>query len=208
METQTPKVDAKNPTTRGRRKQNSRRKLLDAGKRLFVERGYHDTRPQDISREAGVGHGTFYLHFSDKRECFLAFVDEAQQGLETEIQRHTKDATDFSSRIEGVLKGIIAYSKANPKVLTAATANPDVIGAGEDASVPLPQRWSEQWMAAMIIGIREGEISDEYDPHLIGHAITGLVTFACNYAAQEGVEQDLLIENVTSFLVKALKSAT
>ncbi len=63
-----------------RRKPESLAKLKRAARKLFVERGYHATRPQDIAREAGLGHGTFYLHFPDKRACFLAFVEEARAG--------------------------------------------------------------------------------------------------------------------------------
>ncbi len=61
-----------------RRKPESLAKVKKAARKLFVERGYHATRPQDIAREAGLGHGTFYLHYEDKRACFLAFVDEAR----------------------------------------------------------------------------------------------------------------------------------
>ena len=78
-----------------RRGEKSRRKLLDAARDLFVERGYHDTRPQDISKAAGVGHGTFYLHFADKRECFLSFVDEAQDELQQAIDQYTSEDQSF-----------------------------------------------------------------------------------------------------------------
>ncbi|MGB1087544.1 MAG: TetR/AcrR family transcriptional regulator, partial [Alphaproteobacteria bacterium] len=76
---------AKAPQRRGGRRAESRRRLLDAARELFVSRGYHATRPQDITKAANLGHGTFYIHFKDKRECFLAFVDEAQQDLMTSI---------------------------------------------------------------------------------------------------------------------------
>src|ERR1700753_3684374 len=62
-----------------RRKPESLAKIKCAARKLFVERGYHATRPQDIAREAGLGHGTFYLPYPDKRACFLAFVESARQ---------------------------------------------------------------------------------------------------------------------------------
>src|SRR5690242_15108519 len=65
-----------------RRKSASRERLLAAARRLFTKRGYHATRPQDIARAAAVGHGTFYLHFADKRACFLAFAEVAQAEIE------------------------------------------------------------------------------------------------------------------------------
>src|ERR1700685_3459491 len=65
-----------------RRKPESLARLKAAARKLFVERGYHATRPQDIAREAGLGHGTFYLHYPDKRACFMAFVEEARQEID------------------------------------------------------------------------------------------------------------------------------
>ena len=43
------------------RRDSTRERLLAAARTLFVSRGYHLTRPQDVSRLAGVGYGTFYL---------------------------------------------------------------------------------------------------------------------------------------------------
>src|SRR6201994_1835162 len=81
-------------TRPARRKPESLSKLKRAARKLFVERGYHATRPQDIAREAGLGHGPFYLHYPDKKACFLAFVDEARDELhEFMIARQPKEKT-------------------------------------------------------------------------------------------------------------------
>lgn len=131
---------------KGKRRQNSRRKILDAARQMFVERGYHDTRPQDISRAAGVGHGTFYLHFADKRECFAAFVEEAQSGLQKEVDKWTAEADNMEGHLRGVLKGILTFSRENPRVLTAAVTDPGVIGQGENECVPKQKTLIEIWL--------------------------------------------------------------
>ena len=85
-----------------RRKPESLAKLKRAARKLFVERGYHATRPQDIAREAGLGHGTFYLHYPDKKACFLAFVDDAREELfKLRFQFQTGQLTDYSRLSEG-----------------------------------------------------------------------------------------------------------
>ena len=77
-----------------RKKPDSLIRLKSAARKLFVERGYHATRPQDIAREAGLGHGTFYLHYPDKRACFLAFVEDARQELNALLANiHTPHGT-------------------------------------------------------------------------------------------------------------------
>src|ERR1700689_4924154 len=82
-----------------RRKPESLAKIKKAARKLFVERGYHATRPQDIAREAGLGHGTFYLHFPDKRACFLAFVEDAR----TELDDHVRASAGAHQTLEELI---------------------------------------------------------------------------------------------------------
>jgi AcrR family transcriptional regulator len=60
-------------TERGRR---TRDNLLAAGRRVFEERGYANTRMSDIASAAGVSHGTVYTWFDDKEALLRALVDD------------------------------------------------------------------------------------------------------------------------------------
>src|SRR5580698_2683350 len=89
-----------------RRRPESLAKLKKAARKLFVERGYHATRPQDISREAGLGHGTFYLHFPDKRACFLDFVDDARNELDDYVSARRAPGQTLEQLIANALHAI------------------------------------------------------------------------------------------------------
>src|SRR5471030_2739881 len=97
-----------------RRKPESLAKLKRAARKLFVERGYHATRPQDIAREAGLGHGTFYLHYPDKKACFLAFVDDAREELHEFMLARQPAQKTLENTIAANLKGIYEYSAEHP----------------------------------------------------------------------------------------------
>ena len=58
------------------RKARSRKTLMDAARRTFARRGYHQTLISDIVSEARMGQGTFYRHFESKRQVFEAIVDQ------------------------------------------------------------------------------------------------------------------------------------
>jgi AcrR family transcriptional regulator len=57
------------------------RKLLDAGMRVFAERGFHAARVDDIVRAARTSHGTFYLYFANKEDLLRALAVECAQEL-------------------------------------------------------------------------------------------------------------------------------
>jgi AcrR family transcriptional regulator len=50
-------------------------RLLDAGTKVFAERGYHAARVDDIVHAAHTSHGTFYLYFSSKEDLFRAIAE-------------------------------------------------------------------------------------------------------------------------------------
>lgn len=54
----------------------TRTRILDAGREVFGELGYHLTRVDEIVRRAEISRATFYLHFANKGELFAAIVDE------------------------------------------------------------------------------------------------------------------------------------
>jgi len=57
------------------RKERTRRQLLRAGTQVFARNGYHKTLISHIVSEAGVGQGTFYRNFRDKRAIFETLME-------------------------------------------------------------------------------------------------------------------------------------
>src|SRR6476469_2681053 len=65
---------------RGRR---TLRRLLDAGAKVFAERGLHAARVDDVVKAAKTSHGTFYLYFANKEDLFRALaLDVAERMVE------------------------------------------------------------------------------------------------------------------------------
>jgi AcrR family transcriptional regulator len=52
------------------------RRLLDAGMRVFADRGFHAARVDDVVRAARTSHGTFYLYFTNKEDLLRALATE------------------------------------------------------------------------------------------------------------------------------------
>ena len=61
----------------GKTTTDPRQRLLDAGLKLFANRGYAGTAVQDITEEAKVTKPTLYYYFENKEGLFQALVDQA-----------------------------------------------------------------------------------------------------------------------------------
>jgi AcrR family transcriptional regulator len=190
---------------RGRRTQDSRARLLVAARKLFVERGYHATRPQDVSREAGLGHGTFYLHFADKQACFLAFTEEARSELDAYVRRRVQDAPGLEGAVRASLEAIQEYSAANPGVLVTAMADATVIAADDAHPVTLVDRWATQWSTLLRLPLQDGgQAMAPDEAGIIGAAVVGIIHEGSAYAHRHGLPPAATIDLLTRLIVKAL----
>ena len=52
------------------KKREKKERLIKAGIELFSQRGFALTTIEDITHQAGVAKGTFYLYFEDKKQFF------------------------------------------------------------------------------------------------------------------------------------------
>jgi AcrR family transcriptional regulator len=87
-------ASARGPRPRRGPPELTRERILDAAATLFNRLGYHGTDSNSIAKEAGYATGTFYKHFRDKREAFLAvyerWVTVEWQAIEAEIAKKQK----------------------------------------------------------------------------------------------------------------------
>ncbi len=63
----------------------TRQRLLGAAERIFGAEGYHEASITHIVEAAGVGQGTYYLYFAQKRDIFVALVGHLARALREEI---------------------------------------------------------------------------------------------------------------------------
>jgi AcrR family transcriptional regulator len=50
------------------------RQILECAKRVFAERGFHAANISHICAEAGIGRGTLYQYFDNKKAVFTALI--------------------------------------------------------------------------------------------------------------------------------------
>lgn len=68
-------------STRAEQREQTRRALLDEGRRRFAADGYHAVVFDDVARAVGVTKGAAYHHFGSKGGLFTAVVRQAQEEL-------------------------------------------------------------------------------------------------------------------------------
>ena len=105
------------PQARGRA---TRERLLESAKELFARRGYDGTSIGDVARAAGVGVGTVYHHFSEKREILLELLERHEgarlYGDWAGPLTESMGASDSRSALEKVLHLIGEVRRHRPSI--------------------------------------------------------------------------------------------
>ena len=91
------------------RTEATRLALIEAARRLFVEKGYAETATPDIAAAAGVTRGALYHHFEDKKALFCAVLEREAAAVATDIGERARPA---GSARAALLLGASAYFDA------------------------------------------------------------------------------------------------
>jgi AcrR family transcriptional regulator len=62
--------------TRKEKQAETRRRLLDAGERVFIRLGLQGSSVEEIAAEAGYTRGAFYSNFKSKDELFVELLQD------------------------------------------------------------------------------------------------------------------------------------
>jgi len=91
---------------------NTRDRILAAAVKVFSNKGYHDTRVDEIVEESDTSKGAVYFHFPSKQRIFLAIVEEFTGLLEKKLLEAIEHEPDGVRRVNAALQiGLETFGK-------------------------------------------------------------------------------------------------
>jgi AcrR family transcriptional regulator len=92
-----------------------RERLIVAMLNAVAELGYLETNVQDVIDRAGVSRPTFYEHFSNKEDCFLAAFDTSAERLRKKIHAAARKGGDvWRDRVRFGLEALLRFAMREP----------------------------------------------------------------------------------------------
>jgi len=94
--------------------QNQRERMLLATTELVAERGYQKTTIELVAKTARVALSTFYEHFANKEECFLAALDESVAGAAAVFEELLDSEQPWPDQIATGLEVLLEMVETEP----------------------------------------------------------------------------------------------
>ena len=88
------------PLTPARRREMTRRHLLEAAAVVFARDGFHGASLDDVAATAGFTKGAVYSNFKSKEDLFLALFDDRLVREAADMQQVLHDPVDGDGRVD------------------------------------------------------------------------------------------------------------
>lgn len=88
--------------TRQESKEATRARLIEAGEKVFIRRGFEEASVAEIADTAGYSRGAFYSNFADTHELFLAVVDGHRLDVVNALQEILRGTSGGAERLAAV----------------------------------------------------------------------------------------------------------
>ena len=167
------KRNATSTTPATARGQRTRRRLLDAAEQVFGTSGYERASIVDITQQAGVALGTFYVYFASKQSIFVELVETLGANLRQTLREAVAEA-DGRLEVERVgLEAFLDFIAAHEHMYK-------IVRQCEFVDEAVYRAYYTRLADGYVSGLRDamgrGEIR-ELDPEAVAYALMGIFDF-------------------------------
>ena len=163
----------------------TRRKILDAAARAFLQKGYEATTLQEIAEAASMQAGSLYYHFASKEQLLEAVFDigmrrvvEAARLAVAALPADAPFADKLSAGVAAHLEQLLGqgdYTSANIRIFGQA---PEGVQARQ---LELREAYGEWWRALLEEGQARGEVRADADLSLVRMLLFGAMNWAIEW---------------------------
>lgn len=188
--------------TRLEKTEETRKKIIETSKELFIEKGYFDTQMTDIANATSIGRKTLYRYFHDKSELGCAILKKVLLNIDQQLERSLSlTIKQYPEQHAHQLVHALANVYRSPQIQTELRfmAEFDAYFSGNRVPHDFQQRLlsmsskpiHEEFLKVAELGQKAGTIDTKHSPNLI---ITTLTYTLKTQYQQMAIRQQALVE--------------
>ncbi len=188
----------------------NRRRILEAAREAFAERGVDGTSMHRIGQAAGVGQGTLYRHFEHKGALCSALLSEEIGAFVGEMRRRTEGRGPALGRLKWFFGWVARFNEENGQMLAAIRD----AAAGERRTElygnPFYEGLRDTVVELLDEAVGGGEVSLDLDVECLTDAFLAAlnIDLYLYQRHQLGMERERILEGIRSLLDALRAQAT
>lgn len=193
--------------------------ILDAGMKVFAEKGYHGTRLEDIAAAAGFSKAALYNYYDSKEAIFLSLAVREYERLYEKLTAQVDPSQSLAANLERVLRAILELCGEHFALLLEVsdfrvTTGPDVAALAQQHAalagdlrerfLRMQRVFTGMMAAARARGEVHSPLSDQALASFLGAQIRG-VMFQWKLAGAKGdIRRD--VRDVLEFCLRGMRA--
>ena len=147
--------------------------IVRATEQLFFEKGYHSTSIIDITNEADIALGTFYIYFKDKYSLYkfllMRYSHDIRKAIAVDIKPHH---TRYEAEKIGI-KAFLQYIRNNKHVYNIIWES---LYIDKSLFVEYYESFAQRYVKGLVSAQKKGEVVD-VDPMIMSYFLMGVSNF-------------------------------
>lgn len=151
--------------------------ILEAALKVFKQHGFYEAKISDIASEAGIGKGTVYEYFDNKKQLFEKTIIYMTEEYIKDAKRILKQEKEFKQKIILLAQYHGRFMEENLQTGESIITSSNVISREMIYKIMEIRKKFYEFMEDLIEeGIRKGELREDLDKRIMFLTIWGAIS--------------------------------
>ncbi|MBN2026365.1 MAG: MerR family transcriptional regulator [Actinobacteria bacterium] len=186
---------------------DARKRIVEAGARLFSSKGYYATSEKDLIDLAKVSMGEFYEYYSGKEDLLLDLAEEGERAFRMRVSEEIASVPDMLERIRIAIPVAFQIIVENHQIFTLYLEGSVFSDASYERKLAqIIASTTKDLKSTIARGVKDGSIRQVH-PDIAAYAIIGQLVRLANYWMEDPMKhkmEEITLEAV-EFVTRALK---
>ena len=187
--------------------QDARRRIMEAGVRLFSRQGYYATSEKDLIDLAQVSMGEFYDYYSGKEDLLLDLAEEGVRIFRMRVSEEIATVPDMLERIRIAIPVAFQIIVENREIYTLYLEESVLTDASYERKLAqIIASIAKDLKVTIIRGVKDGSIR-RLHPDIAAYAIIGQLVRLANYWMENPMKHNMdeITREAVEFVTRALR---
>ncbi len=191
--------------TKKRRREETRRKLLESAVSVFATHGFERATVDEIVRDAGFSKGAFYVHFESKDDLFWAMLEGRIDNLQDTVREALDITQPVADNERRILEAVFALDQKDthwPALFVEFVAHAARNDRVRQKLHEMYRRWHRFTVEMLEAGRQAGRVRKDLDIEFMASVTMALVegSLMQSRLAPESVNLTKMVEPLARLL--------